>query len=68
MTIDKYALVTIQGKSYVFKKSGPLSFERKEVQIGHQIGNRVIILSGIQVGDEIATSGVIQLKGLSFGY
>jgi len=68
MTIDKYALVTIQGKSYVFKKSGPLTFERKEVQIGHQIGNRVIILSGIEVGDEIATSGVIQLKGLSFGY
>jgi hypothetical protein len=68
MTIDKYSLVTIQGKSYVFKKSGPMSFQRVEVQIGHQIGDRVIVLSGIQAGDEIATSGVIQLKGLSFGY
>jgi len=68
MTINKYSLITIQGKSYVFVKNGPLSFQRKEVQIGHQIGDRVIVLSGIKAGDEIATSGVIQLKGLSFGY
>lgn len=66
--LNKAALVTVQGKHYVFVKTGPMTFERKPVQIGQQIEDRVLILSGLESGDEVATEGVMQLKGLSFGY
>ena len=68
ININKNSLITVQGKNYVFIKNGALIFQRKEVTIGDQIGDRIIIFSGINKGVEIAIKGVMQLKGLSFGY
>ncbi|WP_221392297.1 efflux RND transporter periplasmic adaptor subunit [Dyadobacter sp. NIV53] len=68
MSIDKDALITIQGKNYVFVKTSPTAFERREVNIGDQIGDRIIAYSGLKNGDHVAVKGVMQLKGLSFGY
>ncbi len=45
-----------------------LQFERREVRTGKQIGDRIIVFDGLNGGDEIAVEGVMQLKGLSFGY
>jgi cobalt-zinc-cadmium efflux system membrane fusion protein len=55
ISISKAALITAQGRSYVFVKTNPTTFERKEVSTGQQINERVLIY-------------VMQLKGLSFGY
>lgn len=68
INISKNSLVTIQGKQYVFIKKSSNEFERKEIQIGQQIGDRIIVFNGLANGTEIATEGVMQLKGLSFGY
>lgn len=68
MSVDKNALVTVQGKDYVFVKKGTDSFTRREVQTGQQIGNRVVIYGGLTTGEEVAAEGAMQLKGLSFGY
>lgn len=68
MSIDKDALITIQGKNYVFVKTSPTAFERREINVGDQIGDRIIAYSGLKNGDNIAVKGVMQLKGLSFGY
>ena len=68
ISVNKDALITIQGKSYVFVKSGENGFQRKEVNIGDQIGDRIIVFSGLDNGDSVAIKGVMQLKGLSFGY
>lgn len=68
MSIDKDALITIQGKNYVFVKTSPTAFERREVSIGDQIGDRIIAYTGLKNGDNVAIKGVMQLKGLSFGY
>jgi len=68
MSIDKDALITIQGKNYVFVKTSPTAFERREVNIGDQVGDRIITYSGLKNGDNVAVKGVMQLKGLSFGY
>lgn len=68
ISIDKSALVTVQGKHYIFVKTGSNEFERREVKIGQQMGNRVLIFSGLENGDELVVEGVMQLKGLSFGY
>lgn len=68
ISIDKNSLVTVQGKSYVFVKRGNTNFERTEITIGNQIGNRITVYSGLASGDAVAVKGVMQLKGLSFGY
>ncbi|TLV04070.1 efflux RND transporter periplasmic adaptor subunit [Dyadobacter luticola] len=68
LSINQDALITIQGRNYVFIKIGPKSFERHEVNIGDQIGGRIIVFSGLRDGEEVVTKGVMQLKGLSFGY
>lgn len=68
ISIHKTSLITVQGKNYVFVKKSTNEFERKEIQTGQQIGDRIIVFSGLNVGDEIAIEGVMQLKGLSFGY
>lgn len=68
ININKNSLITIQGRNYVFVKHGDKTFIRKEVQIGQQIGDNIIIFSGINTNEKIVVDGVIQLKGLSFGY
>ncbi|QOG01158.1 efflux RND transporter periplasmic adaptor subunit [Flavobacterium sp. MDT1-60] len=68
ISIDKNSLVTVQAKNYVFVKRGTKNFERTEITIGNQIGNRIVVYSGLMNGDVIAIKGVMQLKGLSFGY
>ncbi len=68
ININKNSLITVQGKDYVFLKKNKQTFIRKEVQIGQQIGDRILIMKGLSNDDEIAIEGVLQLKGLSFGY
>jgi len=38
------------------------------VNVGNQVGDRIIVFSGLNNGDSVAIKGVMQLKGLSFGY
>lgn len=68
ITVSKNALVTIQAKNYVFVKSGANAFERREISTGSQVGDRIIVYSGLQNAESVAVKGVMQLKGLSFGY
>ena len=68
ISVSKNSLITIQGRNYVFVKSNAATFEKKEVKTGNQIGDRIIIFSGLNIGEAIAVKGVMQLKGLSFGY
>ena len=68
MGVNQTSLVTVQGKTYVFIKKPNHTFERREIQIGPQIGDRVIVYKGLILSDEIVVDGVMQLKGLSFGY
>ena len=58
----------MQGRNYVFLKTAPQVFERREVNIGDQIGDRIVAFSGLKDGENVVTKGVMQLKGLSFGY
>lgn len=68
ISVYKTSLITVQGKNYVFVKKSANEFERREVQTGQQIADRIIVFGGLSNGDEIAVEGVMQLKGLSFGY
>jgi cobalt-zinc-cadmium efflux system membrane fusion protein len=68
LSVPSTSVVTVQGKNYVFVQKTTTQFERKEIVIGQQINNRIIIYSGLHVGDKVITKGAMQLKGLSFGY
>lgn len=68
VSVNERALITIQSKHYVFVKSASDSFERREVQIGAHMGDRIVVFSGLEEEEEVAIQGVLQLKGLSFGY
>ena len=68
ISVFKNSLVTIQAKNYVFVKTNNTTFERKEVSIGNQMNDRIIVYTGLKGGESVAVKGVMQLKGLSFGY
>jgi cobalt-zinc-cadmium efflux system membrane fusion protein len=68
LSVPVKALVTVQGKNYVFVKKSETGFTRRALQTAGQTGDRIVILSGVQSGEEVVTDGVMQLKGLSFGY
>ncbi|MDP4220547.1 MAG: efflux RND transporter periplasmic adaptor subunit [Bacteroidota bacterium] len=61
------AVISVQGKSYVFIKKTNGVFVRREVFLGSQTGNSFVVLSGLSQGEPVVTRGAILLKGLSFG-
>lgn len=68
IAVPKSALVTVQSKNYVFVKISENEFERREVSTGQQVNDNIIVFSGLNQNDVVVTEGVIQLKGISFGY
>ena len=68
LTVPLEALVTVQGKNYVFVKKSTREFERRIVSIGQQADNRIIVFDGIVEHEQVVVKGTMQLKGLSFGY
>jgi len=68
MAVSRDAIVTVQGRDYVFVKTAPQTIERRAVQLGQQRENKVVVLGGLRQNDAVVTDNVLQLKGLSFGY
>ena len=65
--VPSEAVISVQGKSYVFVKKDERTFLRREVILGSQTGSSFIVLSGLTQGEPVVTRGSILLKGLSFG-
>ena len=68
MGVSRDAIVTVQGRDYVFVKTAPQTIERRAVQLGQQRGDVVVVQSGLRQNDAVVNDNVLQLKGLSFGY
>ena len=68
MTVSRDAIVTVQGRDYVFIQTGPQAVERRAVELGQQRADRVVVQNGLKENDQVVTANVLQLKGLSFGY
>lgn len=68
INVNRDALITADGQNYVFVKTGNNNFERRQVRTGQQIGDRIAVYDGLKNGDAVVVRGVMQLKGLSFGY
>jgi multidrug efflux pump subunit AcrA (membrane-fusion protein) len=68
LSVPTSAIVNVQGKDYAFVRESRTDFIRKEVLLGQQLDDKVIVLHGLNAGDIIITGGAMELKGLSFGY
>jgi hypothetical protein len=68
IVIPLSAVVTVEGNDYVYVRKAPGEFERKKIILGQQNEIEVIVLKGINNGENIVTDGAILLKGLSYNY
>jgi cobalt-zinc-cadmium efflux system membrane fusion protein len=62
MIIPRDAVLEHEGKKIVYVLLSGEEFERREVIIGDELGNRVAVLSGLNKGERVVTQGAYQLK------
>jgi RND family efflux transporter MFP subunit len=62
MMIPKEAILEHEGKKIVYVLLSGEEFERREVTIGDELGNKVAVLSGLNKGERVVTQGAYQLK------
>lgn len=67
LAVPANAVVSVQGKNYIFKKLGN-TIKRVPVVTESQIGKSLVVFKGISVNDTIVVESTMLLKGLSFGY
>jgi cobalt-zinc-cadmium efflux system membrane fusion protein len=67
-TLPTSAIVTVDGKDYVFIQSNPGIFERRSVTIVNSSTDHVVVSRGLNDGDDVVIKGALLLKGLSFGF
>ncbi|WP_411821803.1 efflux RND transporter periplasmic adaptor subunit [Leptospira sp. 'Mane'] len=67
LLLSKDAVVSVEGKDYIFVKQDEITLIRREVKYLAGSGNDVSILSGVDEGETVVIKGVVLLKGISFG-
>ena len=61
-------VVDMYGGTWVYKKTGPHTFERDRVQVGFVMGTKAVLASGPTLGAEIVTHGAAELFGIEVGF
>jgi RND family efflux transporter MFP subunit len=62
LLIPKQAVLDNDGKKIVYVLLSGEEFERREVVLGDEYGDRVAVLSGVRKGERVVTQGAYQLK------
>ena len=62
VVVPRTALVEEMGNFFVFVQHTPISFEKREVQVGATDGVRVQLLKGVKAGERVVTKGGVSLK------
>jgi cobalt-zinc-cadmium efflux system membrane fusion protein len=62
LLIPREAVLDNEGKKIVYVLISGEEFERREVVIGDEFGEKVTILSGLKPGERVVTQGAYQLK------
>ena len=62
MMIPKEAVLEHEGKKIVYVLLSGEEFERREVTVGDELGNKIAVLSGLNKGERVVTQGAYQLK------
>jgi cobalt-zinc-cadmium efflux system membrane fusion protein len=64
VTVPAASLQDVDGKPVVFVRTGPESFERRDVRLGVETSDRIEIADGVKTGDKVVTTGSFQLKSV----
>ena len=62
LIIPKEAVLDNEGKKIVYVLLSGEEFQRREVTIGDEYGNKVAVLTGLQPGDRVVTQGAYQIR------
>jgi membrane fusion protein, heavy metal efflux system len=62
MMIPKEAILEHEGKKIVYVLLSGEEFQRREVKLGDEYGEKVAVLSGVITGERVVTQGALQLK------
>lgn len=62
LSVPLTALTEEQGLHFVYIRTEPEAYIKKEVTIGQNDGERVEIIKGLNAGDNVVTQGVTQVK------
>jgi RND family efflux transporter MFP subunit len=62
LLVPREAIVDNEGKKIVYVLRTGEEFERRDVALGDEYGNKVAVLSGIKPGERVVTQGAYQLK------
>ena len=65
LVLPKTALTEEQGEYFVYLQVTGESYSRKPVITGHNDGNNVEIIGGLDPGERVVTKGVMLLKAAS---
>ena len=55
-----------EGKAFAYTSPEPLSFVRKEVEVEHMDGDRVVLAQGPPIGTRVVTTGADEVYGAEF--
>jgi membrane fusion protein, heavy metal efflux system len=66
IVVPRGAVTSVDGKPTVFVAHDALSVEPRAIQLGGQDGDHVEVLTGLEMGERIVTSGVFALKSEIF--
>lgn len=67
LAVPEAAVQRDRDRLFVFVQREPLAFEVRDVSVGESDGHRVMILDGVQEGDQVVTKGAFFLKSELFG-
>jgi RND family efflux transporter MFP subunit len=62
LTVPLSAITEEQGLYFVYLQLSDEEYKKQEVTLGHNDGERALVLSGLDAGDKIVTKGVYQVK------
>ncbi len=62
MMIPKAAVLDNEGKKIVYVLLSGEEFERREVTLGDEYGERVAVLTGLNRGERVVTQGAYQIR------
>jgi membrane fusion protein, heavy metal efflux system len=60
--VPREAVLDNEGKKIVYVLLSGEEFERREVKLGDEYGERIAVLDGLKAGERIVTQGALQLK------
>ena len=60
--IPKKAVIESEGKRFVYVLRSGEEFERREITVGDEHGDRVAVLTGLKPGERVVVEGLMKVR------